>query len=882
MSKNMKLAIGLTIAGVGLLTGSSTDALADECEPVTSLEVTYHYQGNSTTTKVRIDPLSARNPEDALKSFQRVADHFGQANVVSSRTISEVACYAPGSSQLMRLREGKRGVALSSGGMLCADANGIFSCDELTPDHSYNYGGTDSCSITNLGELVSVACPESGAIVSRRGDVVLSVNADNIRADVLSRTAALRRLVGDENVLTNLHFNIVISPEQQASVVNNQELNGMVQAIRQASQMGQPLPDIQDLLDALPNTPQNVQFFEQLVAAHARREQRLELLAGIVNGTPLSTEQVEAFFEDFIGKSQLVDRLVVENTAAALVQAADVVNEKIMQLMMADPASSVYEQVKTGVRAFLDAHTKSGVFDPENILEFVPPLEKFLTDEDFEKRMVAADHMIRSNQAMRKTTGDEMYMQFYLRTMQPLSNLLYLLMEEDKMDAVWRVYDRVESSEFFIETGDPVGTRYDVHLDETAQSMFQIDVEPTSAAAYDVIMLLNEVAEYHQATGKITIDYQAIIEVNARAALSTADAIRQLYHTEEAYTWFAFAGDFLGGMIDNFKDTASGVFYMASHPLETFEGLKAAIVNWDQTLALVWEQGAELIHRWPNMTPQEKANFMGQVAAEVISSLPAKARQAGRLNEAARDAVRLHLDKANRGLQIIERTGVPLSPKAASELARRMEELGLSSLDEIEVVADKLDDFLPCRLTNHLLRYGVLALRPPCTEAELQKVFQRLESEVAYNALSRADRRATMLGICEAGLKKVGDSWYWDGNGGSLFYRPRLDDGNALLHMLKHAEENWDKPDHGVFIGGRRRVPRLVNEAWQKVLDGSPDAVLIGQEDGVKVYQVFMGRDVGYLGGSNHKHDNPRRMAQHIKILIRNGSELETAYPVKR
>lgn len=88
------------------------------------------------------------------------------------------------------------------------------------------------------------------------------------------------------------------------------------------------------------------------------------------------------------------------------------------------------------------------------------------------------------------------------------------------------------------------------------------------------------------------------------------------------------ATGYVGGIINSFGDTASGIFYVVTHPVATYEGVKAAIMNWDETLALVWNQGADLIHRWPDMTPTEKADFMGRLTAEILAGLPAKARQA--------------------------------------------------------------------------------------------------------------------------------------------------------------------------------------------------------------------------------------------------------------
>jgi hypothetical protein len=756
-------------------------------------------------------------------------------------------------------------------------------------EESYDYTDDDACTYSHYGEADIYRCPDSGAIISRRGDVVLSVNTANIREEILSRTEALRRMVGDENVLTNVHFNIVISPEYQAPLVGNQDFEVIASQIRQAADMGAPLPDIQDLIDSLPQTPAKVALQKKLKESYELRNHRLEGLARLTKMDRLSPQQVAAFHNSYVTKSQLIDRALIANTTESLTLAANAINGSIQELMLAEPYSTIYEQVKATGSAILEAHTNQGIFDPEGRVALMPPVERLLTDEDFEKRMLVADRLIKGNELLRTSLGPA-----YAAAGLPLFNLMVAMADQGRMDHAWRVYEKDESTEFFLENDDASGTRFDVHLNGNAQAMFELDLEPTSSAAYDVTLLLNEVADYHAATGQITIDYQAIIMVNARAALSTADAIRQLYHTEEGYTWYGVVAGFLGGMAETAADSASGIFHMVLHPAQTLEGLKAMIVNWDDTLALIWQQGAEIIHNWPNMTPQEKANFMGQLAVEVLASLPNKVRQAGRVGDAAKDAVRIHMDKAARGLQIIERTGVPLSPKAASELAHLMEELGVTSYDEMVNIIDGLDEYLPCRLTNRTSgsSVGTLAFKVNCPPdmdpKEFKSIKKTLEAQISRR-VPEDKHDVTLNGILDGQLKMAAaDRWV---SPADLQYKTRLDGENSLLHMMRHGEDDLSKPVHGIFNGGREKAPRIVDIAFRKILNNPSDIILVSEEtkrSGVyKKYIVDMRSNyslddpVGFIGGRSQQNKNPKLKACFMEVIIKDGHILETAYPYR-
>lgn len=823
-----------------------------ECEPVTSLEIVHTVSGAPVTSKVRLAPEISADPAQALAAFQRAADYFGAATIVSSKQVTDVMCFpaAPDEEGLAprQLRKHSALVADPNGGDLCIGDSTVEGCAPLTPTSQFPYSdGTSSCTITNLGEAAQFTCNDSGLIVSTRGDAVVTINSANVRAEVLERTAVLRRLLGDANVLTNFHFNVVINPDTQAALVDNAAYNQIAQALAQAANAHLPLPDVQQLLSSLPNAPTNVAFAQQLQKAYQTRADRLKLLSEITTGARLNNAQVNAFYNLFVGKSQAIDKLVVQHSTASLQQAMTSVNQTISQLANTSPASTIYEQVKAGARALLESQTTSGVFDPDaEFNSYVPHgLYQFLTDADIEKQILASESLISFNETLRKSDALPL-----VEATSPLLKLLSVVMGDDNMDASEHIYDQVLSSEFFVESTNPNGTRFDVHLTPEAKTMFSIDISADSAKAYDVIVTLNEVADYNKQTGKVTVDYQAIISLNARQALKTSDALRAIYHTEEASSWLRFLKGGGKGAITGLGDMASGIFHMVRHPVETYEGLKAAVVNWDQTLLTVWSQGVELIHRWPNMTPEEKGEFLGNLAAQVYGDLPLEALKAGRIEEVINDAVKLHLDEANLGLRITERTGLALGPEAASELAREMEHLGLSNVDEMAEIAHDLEDYLPCSLTGAAPFANITAPKLPCTALELKSagnLFATLRKELGIDGALLAETEAGMI---KARMKQL-EAGLWE-SGEELLWGRRGDGQSRIEHVMEHLANNTSKDLQGVFDAaiGRKGVLPLIDEGWSITKNGPKSRwQKVGTKDGGTYYRIDMGRPIGICGG---------------------------------
>jgi hypothetical protein len=720
-------------------------AVVEQCKRVTFIEVVHTVNEVAVTDRLRLTDEANEDAALALRSFQVAADHFGTANVLSSRPISQIDCYptAPAAARSVV----KRG---ATGSSLCVSYDGVLDCTSTTPSHSYTPPSLETCNVNSYHDAVSLSCADSSAIVTRHGDVVLTVNTEALRADALARTQVLRRLVGDANVITNFHFDIAITPDQQAAVIGNSDFANLNAQVRQASQAGQPLPDIGAILRGLPNPPTNVDFYAQLTNAYKTKLERLDLLAKFTSGALLSPQQVNAFYQNFVVKSRLVDQLDVEHSASSLNQAATILNEAIGQLASTDRSSTIYNQVKAGTQSLLDAHTCKGVFDPDHTLDVVvPDLYQSLTDDNIEKRLIASQRMIDFNEVIRQNPGAP---ERAAMLAGPIG-LIALALADDDMERAWRLYDQVEATEFFFDNTDPSGTSYDVHLTPEAQAMFNIQAEPNSAIAYEVINLLNETADYDTQTGRVTVDYRAIITINARQALSTNDLKRALYHTEESYGILNFlktaAPAFLGGALKQFGSTVTGVLYTAaafwSDPEAFVDHLKSAVVNWRQTLDIVLQEGVDVIHRWPNMTVEEKSELLGRLATEILLSLPDKAKQAGRLDEAIREAAKLHLEKAARGLAVVERSGVALSREAAVELLKRLEHHEINAIDDIVRVADAIDDALPCDLVGASSLRSRSGVKLPCNVTQIASAFEHLAARAQQMGFTAADDLSDLM-----------------------------------------------------------------------------------------------------------------------------------------
>ncbi|QDT94402.1 hypothetical protein [Gimesia algae] len=119
----------------------------------------------------------------------------------------------------------------------------------------------------------------------------------------------------------------------------------------------------------------------------------------------------------------------------------------------------------------------------------------------------------------------------------------------------------------------------------------------------------------------------------------------------------------------------------------------------------------------------------------------------------------------------------------------------------------------------------------------------------------------------------------WESAAG-LKYGPGSQEKHRLLHVMKHAEDQPDRPGkHGVFAGEgvRKNVLALIDEAYLKALAGGKS--IVKKSEGTRVvYTVDMGRPVGYVGGRvGNQQGKPK--AYKIRIVL-DGTNLITAFPL--
>ena len=112
-----------------------------------------------------------------------------------------------------------------------------------------------------------------------------------------------------------------------------------------------------------------------------------------------------------------------------------------------------------------------------------------------------------------------------------------------------------------------------------------------------------------------------------------------------------------------------------------------------------------------------------------------------------------------------------------------------------------------------------------------------------------------------------------------LMYVRGSEDGHRLKHVLKHSEDDPDKPVHGVFDGDRDQILAWLDQAWMKGRQGGK-GVRTEEQGGRVVYTVDIGEKVGYVGGhiGKRKGNPPCRF---LKLVIQDGDQVVTAYPVQ-
>lgn len=112
-----------------------------------------------------------------------------------------------------------------------------------------------------------------------------------------------------------------------------------------------------------------------------------------------------------------------------------------------------------------------------------------------------------------------------------------------------------------------------------------------------------------------------------------------------------------------------------------------------------------------------------------------------------------------------------------------------------------------------------------------------------------------------------------------LRYTHGSQQGHRLKHVMAHAEDDPNRVgQHGVFDSeDPREVVLLIDQAYTQALDGRDTRTR--REEGRVVYEVDLGRRIGYVGGqSGNRRGKPA--ADHLRLVVQE-NRLITAFPFK-
>ncbi|MEM9411611.1 MAG: hypothetical protein AAGA30_10885, partial [Planctomycetota bacterium] len=99
-------------------------------------------------------------------------------------------------------------------------------------------------------------------------------------------------------------------------------------------------------------------------------------------------------------------------------------------------------------------------------------------------------------------------------------------------------------------------------------------------------------------------------------------------------------------------------------------------------------------------------------------------------------------------------------------------------------------------------------------------------------------------------------------------------------HVMRHAEDDKNRPVHSVFSGSKEEILKLIDEAYEQIKRKS-NRVRTTEDprlDFRAEHTVDMKRKIGYLGGQRGRRENyPPRSK--LTLVLDNGKFVVTAYP---
>lgn len=143
---------------------------------------------------------------------------------------------------------------------------------------------------------------------------------------------------------------------------------------------------------------------------------------------------------------------------------------------------------------------------------------------------------------------------------------------------------------------------------------------------------------------------------------------------------------------------------------------------------------------------------------------------------------------------------------------------------------------------------------------------------------TQASRTTTPAEPALGQLREIGRKVFVSTAG--LHYRPGSADGHRLDHIMRHAEDDLSKPVHGVFLGDRDAILKLIDEAYLIALKRGPPQVIVEDEDDRTVYTVDMKKKIGYVGGEVGQRKKKPACTK-LRIVLE-GTNVITAFPTDR
>ncbi len=110
---------------------------------------------------------------------------------------------------------------------------------------------------------------------------------------------------------------------------------------------------------------------------------------------------------------------------------------------------------------------------------------------------------------------------------------------------------------------------------------------------------------------------------------------------------------------------------------------------------------------------------------------------------------------------------------------------------------------------------------------------------------------------------------------GGLLYQTELGYGNRAAHVLDHFDESAEKSSQGVFTVSKDEVFPMIDDAYAQIV-AEPDRFHAEDQGKRQVYDVPMGREIGYVGGQEGSNDK----VSTLRVVLQNENEVVTSFPV--